>query len=78
MSVGFDLISYLALQKQNIGGYIVMLVRVLALFGFFALPFLLSQMVTYFLIPKDFVEVRNEDIDGYDEEEFYAHFSVKE
>ncbi|KAF7935861.1 uncharacterized protein EAE98_002081 [Botrytis deweyae] len=56
MKVGFDLISYLALQRQDIGIYIVMLIRVLALFGFFALPFLFSQIVTYFLIPKDFVE----------------------
>lgn len=78
MSVGFDLVSYFALQRQNIGIYAVMLIRVLALFGFFALPFLFSEIVTYFLIPKDFVEVRNEDVDGYDDEEFYAHFSLKE
>jgi hypothetical protein len=39
-----------------------------AVFGF---PFILPSIYSYLALPKDFVEIRNEDMEGYSSEMFF-------
>lgn len=65
------------LQKSDYEASIVASVRLLAFLVVLGFPFLLPHLYAYFAIPKDLVEIRNEDIDGFDEEEFFSLIKLR-
>jgi hypothetical protein len=63
-------------QLRFLEFYIAKLGRLLIFFAIFGIPFLLPKIFTYFALPKDFVEIRNEDMEGYNAEVFFNAIAV--
>lgn len=68
---------YSSAPSVDVHSYLGHLARLLALCAVFGFPFVVPYVYKYFALPRDLEEIRNEDMDDYDENEFYNYMQNK-
>jgi len=66
-------ITWLLLDQMNqsLQLYVASVGRFLVLCAIVGFPFILPRIYTYLALPKNFMEVRNEEIEGYNPDVFF-------